>query len=67
MKVYRTTVSNASGDKSDSRYIVSPTPDRAAAKARRLFERRFYSWSPIATVLVEVLGDAVPAGGPVRV
>jgi hypothetical protein len=67
MKVYKTTLTSAQGDKVDSRYIVSPTPDRALVKARKLYERRFYSWNPVATVLVEELGDAVSAGGPTRV
>jgi hypothetical protein len=67
MKVYKTTLTSEHGDKADSRYIISPTPDRAAAKARRMFERRFYSWTTLATVLVEELGDAVSAGGPTRV
>jgi hypothetical protein len=67
MKVYKTTLTNADGNKPDLRYIVSPTPDRAVVKARKMYERRYYSWTPVATIIVEELGDAVSAGGPTRV
>jgi hypothetical protein len=67
VKVYKTTLANAQGNNIDTRLILSPTPERALAKAHKLYTKRFYSWNVVTVAHAEELGDAIPAGGPVRV
>lgn len=58
MRVYQTLLTNKDGSKSDTRLILATTPDKALTKARKMYEKRYYSWTPLEHSHVTDLGKA---------